>query len=73
MVSHIQAILFKKEFFNTKQANAFLKRHNFKKIKPFDITNTYLRARLIQPNYKRFMYRIGSISPKIDVIYEIPK
>ena len=73
MVSHIQALLFKKEFFNTKQANAFLKRNNFKKIKPFDITNTYLRARLITPNNKRFIYRIGSISPKIDVIYEISK
>ena len=73
MVSKIQAILFKKEFFNTKQANEFLKRHNFKKIKPFDITNKYIRYRLIQPNYKRFIYRISSISPKIDVIYEISK
>ena len=73
MVSHIQAILFKKDYFTLAQANAFLKRHNFKKIKPFDITNTYLRARLITPNYKRFIYRIGSISPKIDVIYEISK
>ena len=50
MISHIQALLFKKEFFNTKQSNAFLKRHNFKKIKPFDITNKYIRCRLIEPN-----------------------
>ena len=73
MVTQIQAILFKKDYFTIKQANALLKRNNFKKIKPFDITNTYLRARLITPNYKRFIYRISSISPKIDVIYEIPK
>ena len=68
---HIQALLFKKEYFNTKQANAFLKRHNLEKIKPFHITNKYIRCRLITPNFKRFIYRICSNSPKIDVIYEI--
>ena len=73
MVSHIQAILFKKEFLITKQANAFLKRHNLEKIKPFHITNKYIRCRLITPNYKKYIYRISSISPKFDVIYEIPK
>ena len=73
MVTYTQAILFKKDYFTIKKANAFLKRHNLEKIKPFDITNKYIRCRLITPNYKRFIYRIGSINTKIDVIYEIVK
>ena len=52
MVTHIQAILFKKDFFTIKQANAFLKQHILEKIKPFHITNKYIRCRLIEPNYK---------------------
>ena len=66
----IQALQFKKTDYTVRQANAFLKRNNFEKLKPFHITNKYIRARLIEPNYKKHDYRKGSITKGIDCIFE---
>ena len=69
----IQALLFDKKYFNVRQANAFLKRNNFEKIKPLHTTNKYIRARLIEPNYKKYIYRKGNITPGIDCVYQFIK
>ena len=66
----IQAILFNKKYYTVRQANAFLKRNNFIKIKPFPITNKYLRARLIEPNYKKHNYKKGNLTFGVDCIFE---
>ena len=76
----IQAILFDKKYFTVRQANAFLKGNNFIKIKPFHITNKYLRARLIErshsraharePNYKKHNYKKGNLTFGVDCIFE---
>ena len=69
----IQALLFDKKYYTIRQANAFLKGNNFKKIKPFHITNKYMRARLIEPNYKKYIYTKGHITTGIDCIYQFNK
>ena len=69
----IQALLFDKKYFNVRQANAFLKRNNFEKIKSLHTTNKYIRARLMEPNYKKYIYRLGNITLGIDCIYQFNK
>ena len=54
-------------------ANEFMKRNKLVKIKPYHLTEKYIRARLLTPNYKKCYYRIGTIAPHIDVIYEFKK
>ena len=72
-MSGIQALLFDKKYYNVRQANAFLKRNNIEKLKPFHITYKYIRARLIEPNYKIYIYRKGTITSGIDCIFQIKK
>ena len=69
----IQALLFDKKYYTIRQATAFLKRNNFVKIKPYHITSKYIRARLIEPNYKKYIYRKGNITTGIDCIYQFNK
>ena len=71
-MSSIQAILFDRDYFNVKQVNEFMKRNKLTKIKPYHLTKN-IRARLLTPNYKKYYYRIGTIDPHIDVIYEFKK
>ena len=71
----VQAILFKKDEFDLKACKRFL---NINKIKylSFRITDTYYRFRLVEPNYKKFIYRIERNykgKNNIDYIVEIPK
>ena len=66
----IQAILFDKNYYNIRQANAFVKRNKFEKLKPLHTTNKYIRARLIEPNYKKHEYRKGSITKGIECIFK---
>ena len=66
----IQSLLFKKTDYTVRQANAFLKRNNFEKLKPFHITNKYIRARLLPVDNKKHDYRKGSITKDIDCIFE---
>jgi hypothetical protein len=72
-MSHIQALLFNRDVFSVRQANNFLIRNNIEKLKPFHITNKYIRARLLTPNYKKYQYRKGTIAHGIDCIYEFHK
>ena len=72
-MSSIQAILFNRDYFNNKMANEFMKHNKLVKIKPYHLTNKYIRARLLTPNYKTYYYRIGTIAPHIDVIYQFKK
>ena len=72
-MSSIQAILFIRDYYNIKMANEFMKRNKLVKIKPYHLTEKYIRARLLTPNYKKYYYRIGTIAPHIDVIYEFKK
>ena len=72
-MSSIQAILFHRDYFNNKMANEFMKRNKLVKIKPYHLTKKYIRARLLTPNYKKYKYRIGTIAPHVDVIYQFWK
>ena len=72
-MSKIQAILFDRDYYNIKMANEFMKRNKLVKIKPYHLTEKYIRAGLLTPNYKKYYYRIGTIAPHIDVIYEFKK
>ena len=73
MSSGLQAILFDRNYFNVKMVNEFMERNKLTKIKPYHLTKKYIRARLLTPNYKKYYYRIGTIAPHIDVIYEFKK
>ena len=69
----IQALLFHKEYFTIPEVNQFLRRNNIQPIKDIHTTNTYYRCRLIQPDYKKYYYRIGNITKGIDCIFEFNK
>lgn len=49
-MSNIQALLFDKHYYNINDVNDYLKNHNLKKLKPYHITDNYIRVRLIDPN-----------------------
>ena len=66
----LQAILFKKNKFTTNQAKTWLKKHNYKQIKPVDVTKNYRRFRLTVPK-KNKMYRIISFNEHIKAVIEI--
>ena len=71
----VQALLFKKKLWDMKGCKFYL---NVNKIKylSYRITSNYYRFRLIEPNYKKFIYRIERDYKKnnsIDYIEQIPK
>ena len=72
-MSELQAILFQRDTYNQRQASAFLKRNNLYKIKPFHITKNFIRARLKQPDYNKFYYKTGQLTPHIKCIFEFKK
>ena len=67
----LQALLFLKSYYNKNQAKNYLKRHNIIPIKDIHTTNKYYRCRLIEPNYKKCIYR--NITTGIDCIFEFDK
>ena len=71
-MSTIQAILFNRDYFNQRQANAWMKRNNLQKVKPYHITNKFIRARLLQPDYQHYYYRTGTLQQGVKVIWEFP-
>ena len=73
MVSHIQAIIFNKLDFTKKKADKWLKRNSFVRIKPFHETIHYYRARLIEPNEKKYEYRIIQLKPNIKAVIGFSK
>ena len=70
---NIQAVIFKKDSFTKRKADAWLKRHNHVRIKPFHETLNYLRARLQQTNKDKYEYRIIKFNEGIKAVIEYPK
>ena len=70
---NIQAVIFKKDSFTKRKADAWLKRHNYVRIKPSHETLNYLRARLQQPNEDKYEYRIIKFNEGIKAVIEYPK
>jgi hypothetical protein len=67
MPSKIQAIIFNREYFTRKSANAWLKTHKYNPIKPLHTTTNYYRARLIDPS-KFNDFRILKFSDRIKAV-----
>jgi len=70
---NIQAVIFKKDSFTKRKADAWLKRHNYVRIKPFHETINYLRARLKEPNEDKYEYMIIKFNDGIKAVIEYPK
>ena len=69
----IQAVIFRKEFYTKRKADAWLRRHGYTRIKPFHETLNYYRARLREPNADKYNYRMIKYSSNIKVVIEYPK
>ena len=60
----LQASLFDINDWSTDEARKFLKIHNITPIKKEHKTKTFLRYRILQPNYNKYIYRIKTIQKK---------
>ena len=71
----LQASLFDINDWSTDEARKFLKIHNITPIKKVHKTKTFLRYRILQPNYNKKVYRIETIqkSPLIKFIFQYNK
>ena len=69
----IQALIFKKNLFTKRKADAWLKRHNYVRIKPFHETLNYYRARLKEPNENKYEYRLINFGNEIKAVIEYLK
>ena len=67
---NVQAVIFKKESFTKRRADEWLKRHGYKRIKPFHETINYLRARLRVPNEDKYDYRMIKYNDDIKAVLE---
>ncbi len=67
--SYVQSIMFKKKEFTKKQADVWLRRHDYERIKPLEETITYYRARL-RPVNKQSEYRIIKFNNNIKAVIE---
>ena len=68
----IQAVLFKKDFWNKTKAKEHLKQEKLNYIS-MRITDTYYRYRINEPNYKKYNYIIKRGKNNIDYIIGINK
>ena len=71
----VQALLFKRNHFDLKGCKTYLSINKIKYIS-YRTTANYFRFRLLEPNYKKFIYRIERDYKKnnsIDYIEQIPK
>lgn len=53
-MSDIQAVIFKKRYYNAERARKWLDKHKLIPIKRVDKTQNYLRYRITPPKYKRY-------------------
>ena len=60
----LQACLFDINDWSTDEARKFLKIHNITPSKKVHKTKTFLRYRILQPNYNKYIYRIKTIQKK---------
>jgi len=69
----IQAILFDRDYWDSKRAREYLKRTGHQPTKRVHITDKYFRYRLLQPDYDNNNYFIKRGSNHIDYIIEVKK
>ena len=60
----LQACLFDINDWSTDEARKFLKIHDITPIKKVHKTKAFLRYRILQPNYNKYIYRIKTIQKK---------
>ena len=70
---NIQAVIFRKDAYSKRKADAWLKRHNYVRIKPFHETLNYYRARLKEPNENKYEYRLIKFGEGTKAVIEYPK
>ena len=63
-MNNIQAICFGINDWSTDEARKFLKIHDITPIKKVHKTKSFLRYRILQPNYNKYIYRIKTIQKK---------
>ena len=68
-----QSIIFSKDYFTKRTVDQWLKRHNFKRIKPLHETVNYFRARLRVPDEDLYDYRMKTIRTGIKAVIQFPK
>ena len=68
----IQAIIFNKNHYTKRQADAWLKRHNLRRIKPIHETLSYYRCRIQEPNKYLYYYRIKDLHKGIKAVLQYP-
>lgn len=73
MGDNIQAVLFDKNYWNTKNARTYLRASNKKPIKRVHTTDNYFRYRLIEPNYNKYYYLFKKGNNHIDYIIQLEK
>lgn len=73
MSSKIQAVLFDNKKFNTTSARKKLKEMKLKPIKRVHKTENFLRYRIVEPNDKRFKYRIKKNKSGVNFVFMIKK
>lgn len=76
MVEHIQSIIFDKKDWNYKNAEIWVEEHGYIPVfkgKEYDETKHKYRFRQINPNYKKYFYRIKHLPENIDFILGYPK
>ena len=70
MSSHIQAILFSRDIYDTNRARRWLFRHKFYPIKRVHITTNWLRYRIRPVDEDKYEYRMKLLSNGIKAVIE---
>ena len=68
---HVQAVIFKREYYNPDSARRWLKRHHYEPIKRVHITANYLRYRIREPDEDKYEYRMKAIDTGIKLVLGI--
>ena len=66
-MSHVQALIISKEYFNQQQAEQWAKKHGFKAIKKTHETPCTYRIRIRQPNEK-YDYRVKRLTTGVKAV-----
>ena len=69
----IQALLFKKDYYNKNSIKTFIEKNKIQPINDAYLTKTYYRLRLLQPDYKKHYYRIARLTDHLDAILQYTK
>ena len=71
-MTHVQAIIFKRDLYDTDTARRWLRRHNYYPIKRVHVTINYLRYRLKEPDENKYDYRLKTITNGIKFVIGYP-